>query len=556
MATLLDLFGFLSVLLHGAGLVTGTGLLGGIAFALLLAVPLSARMADHGRLLALTGGGLRIAALAALAVTVLATGLNALALRASMDLPWREVAGAGFVLAGAAKALVALAVLVLAGALSHRAVQILLIVLAAAFLAGDLSESHAAARPVDRLPTAAATLLHQIGAAVWLGGLPWFLAALGQGSPGMPDALALARIGRRYSAMSIAGVGLILAGAVLITVYYIGSPSGFYGTAYGAMAATKSVLMALLLLLGLGNFLVVRQFARGDRGAPERTARVRRAVQVEIGIGIAVLLAASSITSLPPAVDLTQDRVTAAEILERMTPRPPRLSSPDHADLAIPALQATLDRQWQEGQGRPQAFVPGGGTQPPRNASDIAWSEYNHHWAGVVVLLIGIAATLERTGRVPAARHWPLLFLGLAAFLFFRADPEVWPMGSLGLIESLKDPEVVQHRIFVVMIVAFAFFEWGVRTGRLARTSMKLVFPAISVIGGTLLLTHSHALANVKEQLLIELSHLPMGVLGIVAGWTRYLQIKAPADEGRWAGWVWPVCFAAVGLLLLVYREA
>ena len=243
-----------------------------------------------------------------------------------------------------------------------------------------------------------------------------------------------------------------------------------------------------------------------------------------------------------------------------MTPRLPRLSSPDHADLAIPALQSTLDQQWQRGQARPQAFVPGGGIQPPRNANDIAWSEYNHHWAGLVVLLIGIAAAVERSGRAalgaPLARHWPLLFLGLAAFLFFRADPEVWPMGSLGPMESLKDPEVVQHRLFVLMIGAFAFFEWGVRTGRVQRPLLTLVFPAICVIGGTLLLTHSHALGNVKEQLLVELSHLPMGLLGIVAGWTRYLQIKAPEAEGRWAGWVWPACFMAIGLLLLVYREA
>lgn len=550
MATLLDLFGFLSVLLHGAGLVTGTALLGGIAFALLLAVPLDPKSRDD--LPGMTGRGMRIAALSVLVVTVLATGLNALALRASMDLPWDEVAGAGFVQAGAVKALVALAVLPLTTgtALSSVTGRTLLVLLAASSLASDLSESHAAARLVDRVPTALATLLHQTGAALWLGGLPWFLAALR-----LPDESAFAAIGRRYSAMSIAGVVLILAGAVLISLYYIGSPSGFYGTAYGAMAATKSVLMALLLLLGLGNFIIVRQFGL-MHGRFERVHRVRRAVQVEIGLGIAVLLAAASITSLPPAVDLTQDRVTAAEILERLTPRPPRFSSPDHADLAIPTLQATLDRQWQEGQARPLAVVPGGGAPPPRNASDIAWSEYNHHWAGLVMLLIGLAATLERTGRVPLARHWPLLFLGLAAFLFFRADPEVWPMGSLGLIESLRDPEVVQHRIFVAMTIAFALFEWGVRTGRITHASLKLVFPAISVIGGTLLLTHSHALGNVKEQLLVELSHLPIGVLGIVAGWTRYLQVKAPDSEGRWAGWVWPLCFTAIGFLLLVYREA
>jgi copper resistance protein D len=49
---------------------------------------------------------------------------------------------------------------------------------------------------------------------------------------------------------------------------------------------------------------------------------------------------------------------------------------------------------------------------------------------------------------------------------------------------------------------------------------------------------------------------LPMAVLGILAGWSRWLQVKDPAGDGRWAGWVWPVCFVLIGLLLLDYREA
>ncbi len=200
--------------------------------------------------------------------------------------------------------------------------------------------------------------------------------------------------------------------------------------------------------------------------------------------------------------------------------------------------------------------MPGTGALPPRNAEDIAWSEYNHHWAGVVVTLMGLAALAQRSGRAPWARHWPLLFLFLAGFLFLRADPEVWPMGEVGLIESLKDPEVAQHRLFVLLIVAFALFEWGVRTGRIASTRLRRVFPLLTALGGTLLLTHSHALGNVKEEFLVEMTHLPIAVLGVSAGWARWLEIEAPAEEGRWAGWLWPACFVLIGLLLLGYREA
>jgi len=55
---------------------------------------------------------------------------------------------------------------------------------------------------------------------------------------------------------------------------------------------------------------------------------------------------------------------------------------------------------------------------------------------------------------------------------------------------------------------------------------------------------------------LIEYSHLPIAVLGVVAASARWLEVTAPDDEGRVAGWVWPAAFVLVGLLLLNYREA
>jgi copper resistance protein D len=394
-----------------------------------------------------------------------------------------------------------------------------------------------------------ATGAHELGAALWLGGLPCFWLALRRAETRGTEI----RIGRRFSALAIIGVAMILVGALVFALMYIGSLDAVYGTAYGAMVVTKSIMFGMLVLLGFANFRAVRRFTAD--GAAVR--RVRRFVEVEMGIGFALLMAAASITSMPPAVDLIADRVTFAELVERMTPTPPRLQSPDHALLAIPALQARLDdEQARQAATRTLAFVPGSGALPPRNAYDLAWSEYNHHWAGLLVLLMGLAALAQRSGHAPWAKHWPLLFLLLAAFLFLRADPEVWPMGESGVIESLKDPEVAQHRLFVVLIVAFALFEWRVRTGRIASHRSMRVFPLLTALGGTLLLTHSHALGNVKEELLVEMTHLPIAVLGIAAGWARWLEVGAPQKELRWAGWVWPSCFVLIGLLLLSYREA
>jgi putative copper resistance protein D len=553
LSTLFDIFGFLRVILHGVDLVAQTVLLGSIGFALFVAVPVARLARDESVFIQAATRCAIIASAVATIVAVLAgTLLNATVLAATLQVPWQDVAGAAFVIEGALKALAAAGICLLVSLrpLADGATRLAIGLLGATVLCAALGGSHAAARLDDSALMLVATGAHELGAAIWLGGLPCFRAALG----GVRAPETLSWIGRRYSSLSIAGVALITAGAALLAIRFIGSIDGIYGTAYGAMAATKSILFGMLLLLGLANFRAVRQIA----GDSSRVARVRRFVEVEMGIGFAVLMAAASITSMPPAVDLVADRVTLSELEERMTPTLPRLRSPDRATLAIPALQAQFDEEWRRGQDstRPQAFLPGTGAPPPRNAQDIAWSEYNHHWAGLLVLIVGIAALAGRSGRVPWAKHWPLLFLALAAFLFFRSDPEVWPMGDIGFLQSLKDPEVVQHRIFVVLIVVFAWFEWRVRTGRITSRRWMRVFPLLTALGGTLLLTHSHALANVKEEMLVEATHLPIAVLGITAGWARWLEIEAPEEEGRWTGWLWPLCFVLIGALLLAYREA
>src|SRR5947207_973296 len=107
---------------------------------------------------------------------------------------------------------------------------------------------------------------------------------------------------------------------------------------------------------------------------------------------------------------------------------------------------------------------------------------------------------------------------------------------------------MVQHRVFVLLMIAFAFFEWGVRTGRIASRRLALVFPVLTALGGTLLLTHSHAIANPREELLIEYTHLPMAIPGVLAGWARGLEIRGRPGQRRCAGGLWPLCVALIGL--------
>jgi copper resistance protein D len=220
-------------------------------------------------------------------------------------------------------------------------------------------------------------------------------------------------------------------------------------------------------------------------------------------------------------------------------------------------MQAKLDAEWQERQTarRPQAYVPGQGVPPPHNAHNIAWSEFNHHWAGIMVLLVGLAALLDATGRVPLARHWPLLFLGLAGFVLLRSDPEAWPLGHISLLESMRDPETVQHRLSVLLVVGFALSEWAVRLGWLGGRA-RFAFPVAMLAGGVLLLTHTHALSNVKEALLVDISHMPLAVFALIAGCARWTELRGLHNLVGVARWTWPLCLVAIGLLLVSYREA
>ncbi len=547
MSLLVDLFGYLSIVLHGLTIVAQSMAIGGALFLIFLARPLASSLPDGRQLARRTAVIAGWSALALVACEALAVGMQAAVLMDTVGLGLQQTLTAQFAVAGIVKAVAAG---VLGAALFARRPMpgASLLAPCAVVLAAATMTTHAAARLADGPVLMAATALHILGAAIWIGGIPCFVMVLGR----LHDGAAFRRVGARFSRMSMAGVGCILVSAATMTWFYVGSWGAAYGTAYGVMVGAKAAMFGALLLLGLGNFLVVERL-RSDPGAS--VLRLRRFAEVEVGIGFSIFFAAASLTSVPPAVDLVHDRVTWAEIAERNTPQVPRLTSPDHDSLALPALQEQLDAEAAQARtAPPAAFTPGSGELPARNAADVAWSEYNHHWAGLFVAAIGLLGLMQRAG-LRAARHWPLVLLGLAAFLFVRSDPETWPLGQIGFFESFRDVEVLQHRVFVVLIVAFALFEWGVRTGRLRRPGAALVFPLLTACGGALLLTHSHAIANVKDQLLIEMSHTPLALAGIGAGWSRWLELRADGAVRRAAGWIWPVCFLVVGVILLSYRE-
>jgi putative copper resistance protein D len=552
-----DLFGFLDVVLRFIALFAQALEIGGIAFILLVVLPFQAEIGSEAgeilqrcRVLLCWGAG--AAVLCAIANII----INVLLLYGSADVPIREGLMANFAIAEMVRAVASLGVYILA---RDRAVgkgtRIGLVLMAFALLGAAAANSHSVARMTAQVPMAFADALHQLGASVWIGGIPYFVIALAR----THDGIAWRRVGKRFSLMSMASVaGLVAAGLVLAWVF-VGSWEGLYGTSYGVMVVGKVALLGILLCLGFMNFRVVERL-RADPATP--ILRMRRFAEAEIGIGLSVFALAASITSSPPSIDQPYDQVPWPVTAERMAPvLHPRLVSPSHDDTAISVLQHKLDQEAAEGKiadQHPRAFVPGSGLPVERVPADIAWSEYNHHWAGIMVGMIGILALLERT-RVPWlrwARHWPAMFFVLAGFLFVRSDPEDWPAGDIGFWESLKDAEPLQHKLIVLLVVIFGAFEWSVRTGALKKPWAPLIYPILTAIGGGLLLMHSHNISDVKEQFLIELTHIPLALLAVVSAWGRWLELRLDPPLNRTFGWVWPVCYVLIGFLLLEYREA
>jgi putative copper resistance protein D len=548
MDLLLDIFGFASVLLSGVARTAQCLTLGSIAFLALVAVPLGHGAADGLNLAPRTIQLTRRFAWALLISVGVLVSMEVTILAGTAEISIGEALGGDYAIAQSVRIVGVVLMLVV---LHGRSPSVpLLLALALIDFGAGVATSHAAARIEDRGLLIGITALHHAGAAVWIGGLPCFLSAMTR----LPAGAIRSRVGARYSLLSMISVGAIAFSGIGMLIHYVGSVDAMYGTAYGMMLGTKTTLFIGLLALGYGNFRVVRGLA-GNPG--ESVLRLRRFAEVELGVGVTIFFVAASMTSLPPAIDLTRDRVSLPEIAERLVPKWPALTSPSRDTLAFYEEQTTLAEEKAENKPATlQAYVPGAGAPLPRNAQDIAWSEYNHHIAGAIVLVMGILVLVEKTGKAPWARHWPLLLIVLAGFLFMRSEAESWPTGSLSLADSLRDPEFIQHKTFMVLMTAFAAFEWGVRNQVMRNGWAKYVFPLICALGGMMLLTHSHSIANVKELLLLEMTHMPLAVFAIWSGWTRWLELRL--EDGRAkviAGWLWPTFFCLTALTLLLYRE-
>src|SRR5262245_56431639 len=357
---------------------------GGVAFLLVVARPRAPWLGEVGhQLLARCRRGITAASLGLALFALLSLVSDMSALIELLGLETADPLNASFVRAGLVQAAAGVVLALVAQRPNARAE--VLVTPALVMIGASVATSHAAARLEHQVVLGAITFLHESAACAWVGALPYLLAALSlpiEGKERYP-------LARRFHYLAATGLSTLLATAAALSYAYVGSIDGFYGTAYGLMVLVKMALAGSLAALGYFNSRRVERL-RDDADGP--LLPLRRFTEVEVGIGITVFLATASLISVPPAVDLRGDRLTLTEMRERLIPNAwPRFDSPEHSTLALQRLQAQLDAEAAAaGTKAAPAYVPGAGMAVPYTAEDIAWSEYNHHWAGVFVLAIGV----------------------------------------------------------------------------------------------------------------------------------------------------------------------
>lgn len=189
----------------------------------------------------------------------------------------------------------------------------------------------------------------------------------------------------------------------------------------------------------------------------------------------------------------------------------------------------------------------------------IAYSERNHHVAGLFVVLIGLAELSHASRR--AALNWarfvtPAAMLTTGLFLMIWSDHDAWPIGSLTFAQSFfgQESEIVQHKLFGVAALAVGSIELIRRLGGLRQVWWMAPFPLMAIIGGLMLFVHSHGGHPSGDR--IALHHAIMGTMAVTAGSSKLLSgwVREQQTPSRWE-LIWACLIVVIGAQLLIYSE-
>lgn len=408
---------------------------------------------------------------------------------------------------------------------------------------------HAAGRFDNPYTLMGLTVIHQLAAAAWIGGVfhlvnIWLMRSKKQ----VPHELWPMLL-KRFSLFGMVSVGVILITGIPMALQYIDTWNGFIGTGYGNLLMVKIILLGLALSLAWLNKTTVARYWV-SRNSHALNYRIPYYIEAEAFVLITLLFTAASLASQPPAIDIPNLTASWQEVLDMFTPRIPRTASPSHQALIA-------------GEAGRIAIIG----QVPSEAAT-AWSDYNHNIAGIFLTTMSFFAMLSYVKRLPSAfsgfdryltylpRYWPIGFVLLGIFLFFRSDAETWPLGPIGFWEStFNNGEVLQHRIATLLVFVLGLIELFARLPRYQNSQLPYFFPILAAFGGLMLLTHSHVGFQAKSAFLIQVGHTLMGVFSLILACGRWLELKLDKPGKNIAGFVSVAALFQIGLILVFYRE-
>lgn len=195
------------------------------------------------------------------------------------------------------------------------------------------------------------------------------------------------------------------------------------------------------------------------------------------------------------------------------------------------------------------------------SADGIAYSERNHHVAGWMVILMGLAE-LSHAMRLPSVA-WARLLLPSAMlfagiFVMIWSDHEAWPVGRLGFAETFfgQDHEIIQHKIYGLLALLVGSVELFRRLGRVGHAAWATPLPLMAIVGGLMLFGHSHGIHPSADK--IAMHHAIMGTMAVTAGssklFSSWLRPVSPPAPTLWE-WTWAGLILLIGVQLLFYSE-
>lgn len=396
---------------------------------------------------------------------------------------------------------------------------------------------HGASRLEDRALLMTLTVAHQIAAAVWVGSIFQLLLIWRAKKQHIVSVEVWPVVLQRFSGLGIAAVCALLVTGTPLAWYYIRTFQGFIGAGYGNLLMVKIMMMGLALGFAWMNRQAVIEYFE-NRSLTALTTRVPYYIEAETLVLLTILFTAASLASQPPSVDIPHLTATWEEVLNMFHPRIPRYISPTHEALLA---------------GEPGRVAIVG--QVPSEAAT-AWSDYNHNISGIFLTVMSFFAMLSYWPRYHHwARFWPVGFMLLGVFLFFRSDAETWPLGPIGFWEStFNNGEVLQHRIATFLVFGLGWMEMRARVSE-EPGRLPFVFPILAAFGGMMLLAHSHVGFEAKTAFLIQVGHTLMGVFSLILACGRWLELKLDSPGKNIAGFISVFALFQIGVILMFYRE-